>query len=106
LLPFVIGPMNGRDALRSGHSPTAYLGEQSSHTLVAEANSIASRMTDRDVVIVEAEIVSFDPVPTVSKPLIEPANAAGSLSASSPLLRHVWVMDEVAPEVILKSPCA
>ena len=39
-------------------------------------------------------IVSFDP------------NAAGSLSASSPPLRHVCVMVEVAPEVILKSPGA
>jgi hypothetical protein len=52
-----------------------------------------------------SEIVSFDPAPDVSKPLIEPANAAGSLSASSPPLRHVCVMVEVAPEVILKSPC-
>ncbi len=52
------------------------------------------------------EIMSFDPAPAMSKPPIEPANAAGSLSASSPPLRHVCVMVEVAPEVILKSPCA
>ena len=52
------------------------------------------------------EIVSFDPAAAVSKPLMRPKNAAGSLSASSPPLRHVCVIVEVAPEVILKSPCA
>ena len=31
-------------------------------------------------------IVSFDPAPAVSKPLIEPANSRGSCSASSPPL--------------------
>jgi hypothetical protein len=41
----------------------------------------------------------------VSKPPIEPPNAVGSLSARSPQLRQVWVMVEVAPEVILKSTC-
>jgi hypothetical protein len=42
----------------------------------------------------------------LSKTPMRPASAAGSLSASSPPLRHVCVMVEVAPEVILKSPCA
>ena len=38
-------------------------------------------------------ILSFDPAPTVSKPLIEPANPAGACSASSPPLpvnETVW----------------